>query len=218
MIPSSGQMNVSNAASTRAGLASQIMNNPSRGKSPANMANRQPILLTSHLLSQCPPRGSYWRIAYRRPALTLSLETCKPSYLWGLSSAVLGASSGRAHLLIDSPLNPATAWFIAREAASSWPETPPRLRSPAREAGRAAPARLCTPARERRREPGSAAPPRLAPPCDQSPGASPSCSPSNCAAAACGTRSGISAASPSGSRPVLLTIPFLVASFLPILL
>src|SRR5215212_7531398 len=93
MMPSSGHMNVLNAESTRAGLASQIMNNPSRGKSPANMANRQPILLTSCLLSQCPPRGSYWRIAYRRPALTLSLETCKPSYLLGLSSAVLGASA-----------------------------------------------------------------------------------------------------------------------------
>src|SRR5215208_4659162 len=94
MMPSSGQINVSNAESTRTGLASQIINNPSRGKSPANMANRQPILLlTSCLLSQCPPRGSYWRIAYRRPALTLSLETCKPSYLWGLSSAVLGASA-----------------------------------------------------------------------------------------------------------------------------
>jgi hypothetical protein len=46
-MPSSGQMNVSNAASTKAGRAIQMINSPSHGKSPANMANRQPILLTS---------------------------------------------------------------------------------------------------------------------------------------------------------------------------
>src|SRR5215207_11255781 len=70
MIPSSGQINVLNAASTRAGLASQIMNSPSRGKSPPKMANRQPILLTPYLVLQCPPRGGYWRLAYHQPALT----------------------------------------------------------------------------------------------------------------------------------------------------
>src|SRR5918994_5925735 len=47
MIPSNGRMNVLKAASTRAGLATQMMNSPSRGKSPANNASRQPILLTS---------------------------------------------------------------------------------------------------------------------------------------------------------------------------
>src|SRR5215218_3337028 len=66
MMPSSGHMNVLNAASTRAGLASQIMNNPSRGKSPANMANRQPIWLPSCHVPQCPPRGAYLTLAYDR--------------------------------------------------------------------------------------------------------------------------------------------------------
>src|SRR5918994_639865 len=49
MIPSNGQMKVWKAASTRAGLATQMMNTPSRGKSDPNKANRQPILLTSSL-------------------------------------------------------------------------------------------------------------------------------------------------------------------------
>src|SRR5829696_4681115 len=67
---------------------------------------------------------------------------------------MLGASAFTDGLApTDSPLYFATAQFIAREAASSWPETPPRLRSPAREAGRAAPARLCTPAREQQGRP-----------------------------------------------------------------
>jgi hypothetical protein len=66
-MPSNGQMNVPNAASTRAGLAIQTMSRPSRGKSPPNMANKQPILLlTSCLVSDCPPpRGGY-----RSPAVT----------------------------------------------------------------------------------------------------------------------------------------------------
>src|SRR5829696_233673 len=49
MIPSNGRMNVLKAASTRAGLATQMMNSPSRGKRPANKASRQPIVLTSSL-------------------------------------------------------------------------------------------------------------------------------------------------------------------------
>src|SRR5215216_2373190 len=65
MMPSSGQMNVSNAASTNAGLASQIMNSPSRGKSPAKRANRQPIWLTSCRVWQWPPHGGYWSLATR---------------------------------------------------------------------------------------------------------------------------------------------------------
>src|SRR5215218_4927211 len=59
MMPSSGRMNVLNAASTRAGLASQRTSSPSRGKSPPNIANKQPILLTSCLVLHCPPRQGY---------------------------------------------------------------------------------------------------------------------------------------------------------------
>src|SRR5215216_4318779 len=57
-MPSNGKMNVSNAALTRAGLAIQTINRPRRGKSPANMANRQPILCTPCLLSHRPSCGS----------------------------------------------------------------------------------------------------------------------------------------------------------------
>src|SRR5215213_9329071 len=64
MMPSSGQRNVLNAAPTRAGLAIQIMSSASRGKSPPNMANRQPILVTSYFLHR-PPR----RAAMRKPPI-----------------------------------------------------------------------------------------------------------------------------------------------------
>lgn len=73
MIPSSGQMNVSNAAPTRSGLASQIMSNPSRGKSPANMANRQPNSLTSCRVPQYPPLGRYLTLAYDRDTTVTTL-------------------------------------------------------------------------------------------------------------------------------------------------
>jgi hypothetical protein len=45
MRPSRGQIQVLKAASTITGLAIQMMNRPSRGKSPANMANRHPIVV-----------------------------------------------------------------------------------------------------------------------------------------------------------------------------
>jgi hypothetical protein len=43
-MPSNGKMKVLNAASTRAGLATHMMNSPRRGNRPAKMANRQPML------------------------------------------------------------------------------------------------------------------------------------------------------------------------------
>src|SRR5918992_2575041 len=56
MMPSSGKMNVLNAASTRTGLAIQRISSASRGKSPPNIANKQPILITSCLILHCRPR------------------------------------------------------------------------------------------------------------------------------------------------------------------
>src|SRR5215207_9274262 len=56
MMPSSGKMNVLNAASTRTGLAIQSTNSASRGKRPPNIANKQPILVTSCLALHYPPR------------------------------------------------------------------------------------------------------------------------------------------------------------------
>src|SRR5215212_1527222 len=53
MRPSSGKMNVLNAASTRTGLAIQRISSASRGKSPPNIANKQPILITSYPLLYC---------------------------------------------------------------------------------------------------------------------------------------------------------------------
>jgi hypothetical protein len=47
MMPSSGHRKVLNAASTRSGLATYKMNTASRGKTPANNANRQPIASSS---------------------------------------------------------------------------------------------------------------------------------------------------------------------------
>ncbi len=55
-MPSSGKMNVLNAASTRTGLAIQSINSASRGKRPPNNANKQPILVTSCLTLHYPPR------------------------------------------------------------------------------------------------------------------------------------------------------------------
>ena len=43
MMPRSGQSQVLKAASTRAGRATQTMNRASRGKTPANNANKQPM-------------------------------------------------------------------------------------------------------------------------------------------------------------------------------
>jgi hypothetical protein len=72
-MPSSGQINVPNAASTKSGLASQIMSNLSRGKSPANMANRQPDSLTSCRVLQYPPRGGYLTLACDRDTTVTTL-------------------------------------------------------------------------------------------------------------------------------------------------
>ena len=55
-MPSSGKMNVLNAASTRTGLAIQSTNSASRGNRPPNNANKQPILVTSCLALHYPPR------------------------------------------------------------------------------------------------------------------------------------------------------------------
>jgi hypothetical protein len=44
MMPSSGMSHVLNAAATKAGRATQMMNSANRGKSPANTANKQPIV------------------------------------------------------------------------------------------------------------------------------------------------------------------------------
>jgi hypothetical protein len=44
MMPRKGQIKELKAAATRAGLAIQMMNSASRGKIPANNANRHPIL------------------------------------------------------------------------------------------------------------------------------------------------------------------------------
>jgi hypothetical protein len=46
-----------NAASTRAGLANQRISSASRGKSPPNIANKHPTLITSCLVLHPPPRG-----------------------------------------------------------------------------------------------------------------------------------------------------------------
>src|SRR5690242_2136798 len=48
MIPIKGMIHVLKAAATKAGLATQTMNSANRGKSPANRANRQPILHSLH--------------------------------------------------------------------------------------------------------------------------------------------------------------------------
>src|SRR5215212_11249176 len=48
MMPSRGTSQVLKAAETSAGLATQTMNSASRGKSPANIANRQPIERSLH--------------------------------------------------------------------------------------------------------------------------------------------------------------------------
>ena len=55
-MPSSGKMNVLNAASTRTGLAIQSINSASRGKRPPNNANKQPTRVTSCLALHYPPR------------------------------------------------------------------------------------------------------------------------------------------------------------------
>src|SRR5215212_9896755 len=53
MMPSSGKVNVVKAASTKAGLAIHRISSASRGKSPPNIANKQPILITSCLVLHC---------------------------------------------------------------------------------------------------------------------------------------------------------------------
>ena len=63
-MPSSGKMNVLNAASTRTGLAIQSINSASRGKRPPNNANKQPTLVTSCLaLLRQLQRGCFVRVA-----------------------------------------------------------------------------------------------------------------------------------------------------------
>src|SRR3954470_22334464 len=57
MMPSRGTSQVLKAAETSAGLATQTMNSASRGKSPANIANRQPIERSLHRARQASPQG-----------------------------------------------------------------------------------------------------------------------------------------------------------------
>jgi hypothetical protein len=53
MIPRSGKIHVSKAALTSPGRATQMMNRPSLGKIPANIANRHPIV-ASYLATEPP--------------------------------------------------------------------------------------------------------------------------------------------------------------------
>src|SRR5215207_9382620 len=63
MMPSSGKMNVLNAASTRTGLAIQSTNSASLGNRPPNNANKQPTLVTSCLaLLRQLQRGCFARV------------------------------------------------------------------------------------------------------------------------------------------------------------
>src|SRR5688500_5246690 len=96
MMPSRGISHVLKAAATNAGLATQTMNSANRGKSPANSANRQPIVRSLHRVGRTSARSVKAATRDRRRGTTRPRVT-----------AASGSAPGN-HKRLQHTINPAT--------------------------------------------------------------------------------------------------------------